>query len=66
MTAPACPSCATHYAAHPGLVACCAELRDAKARMARARAALLRVWPKGEDCEHAAAREAFEALGGVA
>lgn len=29
----------------------------------RARAALLKVWPRGKECEHGAAREAFEALG---
>jgi uncharacterized Zn finger protein (UPF0148 family) len=62
VTEPACPSCSTPYIAHPGLVACCAGLRDAKARMATARAALLRVWPKGKDCEHSEARVAFEAL----
>lgn len=31
-------------------------------RIARARAALLKVWPRGKDCEHQHAREAFEAL----
>jgi hypothetical protein len=29
----------------------------------RARDALLRIWPRGKDCEHVVAREAFAALG---
>lgn len=33
-------------------------------RIESARAAILRIWPKGKDCEHQAAREAFQALGG--
>lgn len=44
-------------------------LRDAAAlieaqaaRMARARAALLLIWPDGEKCQHVHAREAFEEL----
>ena len=35
------------------------RMRD---RMATARAALLRIWPKWKDCEHTEARRAFEAL----
>ncbi len=32
--------------------------------IAKARAALLRIWPDGETCQHADVREAFRALGG--
>lgn len=40
-----------------------ADLIEAQAaRMARARAALLLIWPKGEACERIHAREAFKEL----
>ncbi len=35
-------------------------------RIAIARAALARIWPDGETCQHADAREAFKALAAVA
>lgn len=61
----ACPSCDVPYSDYPGLVASCMELRDLKKRIAKARAAMLRMWPSGKDCNHEAAREVFVALGDV-
>lgn len=40
-----------------------ADALELAERIERAHAALLKVWPRGKDCEHQHAREAFEALG---
>lgn len=56
----------------PWVIDRCNEMLDAIAaeiegetdeRIVKARASLLKVWPRGKDCEHQHAREAFEALG---
>lgn len=57
-----CPSCGLLYTQHLGLVGTCAAKLEYRARMARARAALLMIWPKGDACEHIHAREAFKEL----
>lgn len=37
-------------------------IEEQRVRLLRARDHLLRIWPKGKDCEHADARQAFMAL----
>lgn len=57
-----CTSCGKPLSEHLGIVGTCACLQDCRTRMELARAFLLKIWPKGENCEHQFARAAFELL----
>ena len=57
-----CPACGIPYDQHPGLIPTCDQVQALKHRITVARQALLKIWDRGESCEHVHARQAFSAL----